>query len=140
MRSGLSHCDDLGATIPGGVVVERLTGLPGGAHHAGKQQRQRGPDDQRGRGHGEGPVVAPGQGDQVRRGGGARCPRAALEATVAMSARPTAPPTWREVLIRPEASPASWSGTPVVAAIVIGTNDNPSPTPTSTTGPNTWAR
>ncbi len=62
---------------------------------------------------------------------------AIVVATVAMMARPRAPPTWRVVLIRPEASPASWGGTPAVADRVIGTNDIPSPKPISTTGPST---
>ena len=43
-----------------------------------------------------------------------------------------APPICCEVLIRPEASPASRSATPASAAIETGTNANAMPTPTIT--------
>jgi hypothetical protein len=44
-------------------------------------------------------------------------------------ARPSEPPTCWVVLRSPEASPDSLAGTPLVAAIVIGTNDIPIPMP-----------
>ena len=50
-----------------------------------------------------------------------------LLATVARIARPSAPPTCWEVLISPEASPASCGSVPVTAAIVTGTNDEAEP-------------
>ena len=56
-------------------------------------------------------------------------------ATVASTARPSAPPTCWEVLISPLASPASRSATPETAAIVTGTNENPSPIAASSDGP-----
>src|SRR3954462_428662 len=52
--------------------------------------------------------------------------------TAARTARPSAPPTCWVVLSRPEARPESSAATPLVAAIVIGTNDMPSPTPITT--------
>ena len=48
-------------------------------------------------------------------------------ATAASIARPSAPPTCWEVLISPDARPASCGSTPATAAIVIGTNAKPSP-------------
>src|SRR4051795_1136 len=42
-------------------------------------------------------------------------------------ASPSAPPICCDVLIRPDASPASLLLTPDTAAIVTGTNENPSP-------------
>ena len=50
-------------------------------------------------------------------------------AIVESAAMPSAPPICCEVLIRPEASPASAGFTPASAAIEIGTNENPMPTP-----------
>jgi hypothetical protein len=58
-----------------------------------------------------------------------------LVAVVAMAlaaARPIAPPIWRLVLTRPEATPASARSTPVRLAIVTGTNESPIPAPPST--------
>ena len=40
---------------------------------------------------------------------------------------PSAPPICCDVLISPEASPASFAGTPASAAIEMGTNENPMP-------------
>ena len=48
-------------------------------------------------------------------------------AIVASAASPSEPPTWREVLTRPEASPASERATPATAAMVTGTNESPRP-------------
>src|SRR4051812_15911971 len=45
------------------------------------------------------------------------------------TATPSAPPTCCEVLIRPEAIPASSWVTPISEAIWTGTNEKPSPTP-----------
>ena len=50
-------------------------------------------------------------------------------AIVDSAAMPSAPPICCEVLIRPDASPASEGVTPASAAIEIGTNENPIPTP-----------
>ena len=58
-----------------------------------------------------------------------------LLATVARIARPSAPPTCWEVLISPEARPASCGLVPVTAAIVTGTNAKPSPNAASSDGP-----
>src|SRR6476660_10554772 len=44
-------------------------------------------------------------------------------------ARPSEPHTCWVVLRSPEASPDQLAGTPLVAAIVIGTNESPSPPP-----------
>ena len=55
--------------------------------------------------------------------------------TAARVARPSAPPTCCEVLIRPLARPCSWSGIPETAAIVTGTKEKPSPTAASSEGP-----
>ena len=46
---------------------------------------------------------------------------------MARIARPSAPPTCWDVLIRPLASPASRPDTPLTAATVIGTNAKPRP-------------
>ena len=48
-------------------------------------------------------------------------------AMVASAASPSEPPTWREVLTRPEASPASERATPATAAMVTGTKESPRP-------------
>ena len=48
-------------------------------------------------------------------------------AMVASTASPSEPPTWREVLTSPEASPASERATPATAAMVTGTNEKPRP-------------
>ena len=55
----------------------------------------------------------------------------AIEARIA---RPSAPPTCCDVLISPDARPASCGSTPLTAAIVIGTNAKPSPTAASSDG------
>src|SRR2546430_12044085 len=54
-----------------------------------------------------------------------RPPRSTLfpYTTLFRSARPIAPPIWRLVLIRPEATPASARCTPERLAIVTGTNE-----------------
>ena len=52
-------------------------------------------------------------------------------AIVDSAATPTAPPICCDVLIRPDASPASSGSTPASAAIVIGTNPNGIPGPIS---------
>ena len=44
---------------------------------------------------------------------------------------PSAPPICCDVLISPDASPASAGCTPASAAIEIGTNEKPRPTPIS---------
>jgi hypothetical protein len=62
-----------------------------------------------------------------------------LLATVARIARPSAPPTCWEVLISPEARPASCGLVPVTAAIVTGTKEKPSPNAASSDGPSTFA-
>src|SRR5207244_4209653 len=62
-----------------------------------------------------------------------------LLAIVARIASPSAPPICCEVLIRPEASPASCGLVPVTAAIVTDTNANPNPTAASSDGPSTSA-
>ena len=49
----------------------------------------------------------------------------AIEARIA---RPSAPPTCCDVLISPDARPASCGATPLTAPIVIGTKAKPSPT------------
>src|SRR4051794_13038446 len=59
------------------------------------------------------------------------------DATVASTARPSEPPNWRDVLISPEARPASSRRTPVTPAIVTGTNEKPSPVAVTTDGTNT---
>ena len=69
-------------------------------------------------------------------------PLAALEgaawwsavATVAVTARPRAPPICCEVLISPDASPASAGSGPVTAAMVTGTKDMPRPIAASIDG------
>src|SRR5207248_2946691 len=52
-------------------------------------------------------------------------------AIVDSAAMPSAPPICCDVLNRPDARPASAGPTPASAAIEIGTNEKPSPTPTS---------
>ena len=52
-------------------------------------------------------------------------------AIVESAAMPSAPPICCDVLISPDARPISFSRTPASAAIEIGTNEKPSPTPTS---------
>ena len=52
-------------------------------------------------------------------------------AMVESAAIPSAPPICCDVLMRPDASPASAGSTPARAAIVIGTNEKPIPTPMS---------
>jgi hypothetical protein len=54
-----------------------------------------------------------------------------VNATVAAIATPSAPPICCDVLIKPDARPASRSGTPASAAIDIGMNENAIPIPTS---------
>ena len=81
-------------------------GLTGAAEqHGGCDHPERGDDDR----HGErGPVA-------VRE----RCQGSGAPDTAAVEriATPTAPPIWKDALFRPEASPASDSGTPVSDAI-----------------------
>ena len=55
-------------------------------------------------------------------------------AMVARAASPSEPPTWREVLTSPEASPASERATPATGAMVTGTNDSPRPVVVTTPG------
>ena len=57
-----------------------------------------------------------------------------------MTARPTAPPTWRVVLMSPAARPACVCGTPDVADMVIGTKERPKPVPARTKGPKMCAQ
>src|SRR5215216_1685245 len=57
-----------------------------------------------------------------------------LLATVARIARPSAPPICWDVLISPEAKPASCGSTPLTAATVIETNARPRPTAASSDG------
>ncbi len=52
-------------------------------------------------------------------------------AIVDSAAMPSAPPICCDVLISPDASPASVGCTPASAAIEIGTNENPRPTATN---------
>ena len=52
-------------------------------------------------------------------------------AIVDSAAMPSAPPICCEVLISPDARPASAGCTPARAAIEIGTNEKPIPSPTS---------
>lgn len=69
---------------------------------------------------------------------GARCARALevrLAASVARTASPIEAPTVRDVLSRPDASPASPRGTPVVPATVTGVTNSPMPRPISRNGP-----
>jgi hypothetical protein len=72
----------------------------------------------------------------VNAAGGADPPCSALVTrdveTADRTASPSDPPTCWVVLSRPEARPESPAATPLVAAIVIGTNDMPSPTPITT--------
>ena len=58
-------------------------------------------------------------------------------ATVARTASPMDPPTWREVLRTPEANPASCWATPAVAAWASGVNSRPRARATAVPGPNT---
>ena len=48
-------------------------------------------------------------------------------AMVARAASPSEPPTCREVLTNPDASPASERATPATATMVTGTNEQPRP-------------
>ena len=66
-----------------------------------------------------------------RRVTGASSVPVCVNATVAAIATPSAPPICCEVLISPDASPASCGSTPASAAIDIGMNENAMPTPTS---------
>ena len=59
-----------------------------------------------------------------------------VAAIVLAAARPIAPPIWRLVLIRPEATPASARCTPERLAIVTGTNESPMAAPPSTNAGN----
>src|SRR3954454_14241819 len=59
------------------------------------------------------------------------------EAMVASTARPSEPPNWRDVLISPEARPASFRATPATPAIVTGTNEKPIPVAVITDGTKT---
>jgi hypothetical protein len=51
--------------------------------------------------------------------------------TAVDTARPIAPPTWNEVWTSPDASPCSWSATPVVAATLSGPKARVKPNPAS---------
>ena len=53
-------------------------------------------------------------------------------------AKPSEPPTCWVVLSSPEASPESPLATPLVAAIVTGTNDSPRPGPRTSIAGRTW--
>jgi hypothetical protein len=56
--------------------------------------------------------------------------------TIAPStATPSAPPTWRLVLIVADATPACPGGIPAIAAATIGEMVSPSPSPSSISGP-----
>ena len=57
--------------------------------------------------------------------------------TVATIATPSAAPIWNDVFDRPEASPASWFGTPASAAIEAVTKANPTPGPKTSRPKNT---
>ena len=59
-------------------------------------------------------------------------------ASVIRTASPRPPPTWREVLTSPEASPACPCLAPWVAAIVEGTIDIPIPAAVSIPGSTTY--
>ncbi len=61
-------------------------------------------------------------------------------ARVARAARPTQPPSWRELLSRPEAIPASPGAMPVVAAATTGARTSPVPMLVTTDGPRTSVR
>lgn len=56
---------------------------------------------------------------------------------VARIARPSEPPTWRAVLSRPEARPASERPTPIVAAAASGGKSTPREKATTIPGPRT---
>ena len=56
--------------------------------------------------------------------------RMCVNATYDATATPTAPPICSDVLIKPDARPASCDTTPASAAIDIGMNANAMPTPT----------
>src|SRR5262249_2839905 len=55
----------------------------------------------------------------------------AADAIAVVAAIPIAPPIWRLVLIRPDATPASAAETPASPAIVTGTNASAIPAPPS---------
>src|SRR3989442_1671520 len=59
-------------------------------------------------------------------------------ASVARTARPSAPPTWPVVFRRPEARPASVGCTSAIAIIVSAGNASPPPSPSSTIGASRW--
>jgi len=61
-----------------------------------------------------------------------------LVETAVRIARPSEPPTCWVVFSNPEASPESAAATPLVAAIVIGTNDIPRPNPSTIIAGKTW--
>ena len=52
-----------------------------------------------------------------------------------MTARPSAPPSWRLTLSRAEAMPLRSAGTPDMAATEVGMSTSPAPRPTMTSGP-----
>ena len=52
--------------------------------------------------------------------------------SVASTASPIAPPTWAEVLTRPEASPASALVAPDIAIVISAGKQTPIPVPSST--------
>ncbi len=61
-------------------------------------------------------------------------------ATVTRTARPSEPPTWRELFSSPEAIPVSSAATSVVAAVPSGTKQSPMPNEQSSDGPRTETR
>ena len=60
-------------------------------------------------------------------------------ATVASTASPIDPPIWNDVFTRPDASPEFSRATPVVAVIVVDTNEQPMPAAQSSDGRSTSA-
>ena len=71
--------------------------------------------------------VAVGQRLQRPHARAQRARACALSAIVVSTASPSAPPSRREVLSRPDATPASAAGTPWTATIVEGTSASPRP-------------
>lgn len=65
----------------------------------------------------------------------AAAPAVAAAATALIEARPMLPPSWRALLSRPDAIPASFGATPAVAALAIGTSSGPMPKLVTRDGP-----
>ena len=120
-----------GAAVAARLIV-RSDGSVASAHRGGDHQEQPGGDA-------EGQRVSVGECRRraARRGQLARAARSpsGLAAIVASAARPIEAPTVRDVLSRPEASPASRGGTPAVPATAIGVTARPMPRPIRTNGP-----